>query len=214
MYKIYGPAQKRCMWGSQISWKNWGIGGLKLIVVCKSPVFLFVFLLTLFSSSFNSWPASTRQWFIILHSIIQVSNCKNNVSCSVVGKQLGFVQFVIKRHHLINLCWMGKNEACFFDFMHSCVLSVLCVVTLLEKWKWSWFCNITAEIYSNTIIKLLSKNLVYPIDLAYVARHYLSVNYFCHKIFKISGIRDTNFSIERLHVCTFPEMVCDQRMKQ
>lgn len=166
----------------------------------------------LFSSSFHSWPATTRQWFIILHSIIQVS--KNNVSCSVVEKQLGFVQFVIKRHHLINLCWMGKKEACFFDIIHSCVLSVLCVLTFLEKRKWSWFCNITAEIYSNTIMKLLSKNLAYPIDLAYFARRNLSVNFFCHKMFKFSGIRDINFSIERLHVCTFPEMVFDQRMKQ
>lgn len=43
VYKIYGLAQKRCMWGSQISWENWGIGGLKLIVVCQSPGFLFVF---------------------------------------------------------------------------------------------------------------------------------------------------------------------------
>lgn len=126
--KIYRPAQKRCMWGTQISWKNWGIGGLKLIGVCQTPGFLFFVIILLVNTSFNSWPATTREWLIILYSITQVS--ENNVSCSFVEKQLGFVQSVTKRHHLINLYWMGKKEAWFFGIMHSCVLSVLYLLSL------------------------------------------------------------------------------------
>lgn len=123
--------------------------------------FSFCFLLTLFSPSFNSWSATTRQWFIILHSIIQVS--KSYVSCSVVEKQLGFVQFAIKRHHLINLYWMGKKEAWFFVIMHSCVMSVLFLPTLFEKRKWSWLQLKFIQTPTSTFDDFCSRTLLTPL---------------------------------------------------